>query len=299
MLAKTIKSILLFAFCVLASFPLWAQSYPDASNTGWKHTGVTLKPYTGPTTITVDGTVIDGRDVKSCLTIKADNVVIRRSRIAANCIFPIRLEGAANLLVEDSEISCEGNFTGIHAMTSDSYYTGRRIYGHDCENVISIADKSLLEDSFIHEPCPDSTDAHTDSIQLWNDDSNMIIRHNRVYAYCSKTGQAQNSAITGGYGLSNLLIEDNILAGGGYTLRLSEKGTLGANVKVRNNKFSTIFFEKSGSYGPIRLGDTPDQLCGNTWYDGPNAGQMIAYSSNKACADEITLPPPGNLSVIP
>src|SRR5690348_15617288 len=30
-------------------------AFPDANCTGWQHTGVTLTPYTGPSTIDVDG----------------------------------------------------------------------------------------------------------------------------------------------------------------------------------------------------------------------------------------------------
>src|SRR5262245_51878097 len=49
-------------------------AFPDENCTGWRHTGVTLEPFTGDTTITDDGTVIDGADIEGCLTVRASNV---------------------------------------------------------------------------------------------------------------------------------------------------------------------------------------------------------------------------------
>ncbi|MEV0136688.1 hypothetical protein AB0H83_50720, partial [Dactylosporangium sp. NPDC050688] len=55
--------------------------YPAAHNTGYPQglpgdtrKKVTLTPYTGPMTITVAGTVIDGKDINGHLEIKAKNV---------------------------------------------------------------------------------------------------------------------------------------------------------------------------------------------------------------------------------
>ncbi len=55
--------------------------FPTPNNTGWKPTGVTLTPYSGPSDITVAGTVIDSKDIRQCIRILAPNVTIKRSRI--------------------------------------------------------------------------------------------------------------------------------------------------------------------------------------------------------------------------
>jgi hypothetical protein len=295
MMTVATKSILLFAFGVLVNSQLWAQSYPDASNTGWQHTGVTLTPYTGPTTITTNNTVIDGKNITSCLTIRGDNVTIRRSKAVANCIYTIALEGAENLLIEDTEISCEGNYVGVAAISGVANYTARRVYARNCENPLFPSSGSTVENSYIDELCPKSSDPHSDGLQMFGGVSNITIRNNRIYARCSTGGSGLNAAITGGNNISNLLVENNLLAGGGYTLGLSESGSFGPNVRVRNNKFSTIFHPKSGFYGPINFASTPSEHCGSVWYDGSDAGKIIAYSSNKACADGDSLRAPQNL----
>src|SRR5690606_6220223 len=46
------------------------DGWPTAGNTGWRHTGVTLTPYTGPVKIT-EPTVIDGKDITGCLVIQS------------------------------------------------------------------------------------------------------------------------------------------------------------------------------------------------------------------------------------
>jgi hypothetical protein len=55
-----------------------AVAKPSASNTGVP-AGTTLTTYTGPLTITVDGTVIDKKAVYGDLKIAARNVVVRNS----------------------------------------------------------------------------------------------------------------------------------------------------------------------------------------------------------------------------
>ena len=54
--------------------------FPDASNTGVP-AGTTLVGYSGPTTISTPGTVIDGRTL-GCVRVTAPGVVIRNSRLS-------------------------------------------------------------------------------------------------------------------------------------------------------------------------------------------------------------------------
>src|SRR5215468_3182622 len=56
--------------------------WPGAANTGWRHTGVSLTRFScsgGVTEITRPGTVIDGKDIRCGLLIRADNVTVSRS----------------------------------------------------------------------------------------------------------------------------------------------------------------------------------------------------------------------------
>lgn len=279
----TFSTLVLLIVCSLANSAEW----PTAGTTGWQHTGVTLTPYSGPTTITIDGTVINGKDIKSKIKIDANNVTIKRSRIYANTYYPLMIaKGKTGILIEDTEVSCKKNYNGITTSAGDEV-TIRRVDVHDCENPLYIQKNGssiLVEDNFFHDYCViNPRVSHEDTIQT--DSSNVTIRHNRLDGICRSAPVIGTSAITGGPGSSNVTIEDNLISGGGYSFRLAESGSFGDNVVIRNNQFSTADYEKGGAYGPFRLGDTPDLFCGNKWHDGPNAGQLISYGTNAACPD--------------
>src|SRR5690606_3166522 len=77
--------------------------FPDASNTGWKHTGISLTS-SGGITANKDGQVIDGKDINGCVVVTAKNVVIKRSRI--RCGSPIGVNvRSGNVTIEDTEIA--------------------------------------------------------------------------------------------------------------------------------------------------------------------------------------------------
>ncbi|MET7395566.1 hypothetical protein ABZS66_18960, partial [Dactylosporangium sp. NPDC005572] len=96
--------------------PYTVAGFPAANNTGYPQglagdtrKKVTLTPYTGPMTITVAGTVIDGKDINGHLEIKAKNVTIRNSRIrVANVQAVTSTDDNANLRIEDTEIDGQG-----------------------------------------------------------------------------------------------------------------------------------------------------------------------------------------------
>jgi len=228
-------------------------SFPDENCTGWVHTGVTLTAYSGPTTITSNGTIIDSKDITSCLLIQADNVIIRKSRIRNDCSGGVIFNEGTNLLVEDVEIDCvaggvNNNGTGL----TPANYTARRVNAYGCENVMWADNDVLIEDSYIHDilPYDPKTDPHTDGVQLPGGASNITIRHSRIYGQYLNGSNFGNSAFTTGGGVVNFLVEDNLMAGGGFTARC-EGGGGNTNYRVINNRFSTIFVATVGGFGPV------------------------------------------------
>ena len=88
--------------------PATSTGYPTPSSTGWNRTGVTLKPYSGPTIITTNGTVIDGADIRGGVTIKADDVTITRSRITGGggaTYVVLQSSGSSDLRIKDTEVA--------------------------------------------------------------------------------------------------------------------------------------------------------------------------------------------------
>ncbi|MBL7501232.1 right-handed parallel beta-helix repeat-containing protein [Frankia sp. CNm7] len=215
-------------------------------------------------TITKPGTVVDGMDVYGCITVAADNVVIRNTRILCKDWYGVRAfadgRESRNLLIEDVEISCGGN--GEFMAVAFSNYTARRLNVHDCGDGLRAADNVTIEDSYIHDLVA-GPDVHNDGIQS-DGGSNVLIRHNRIEVRFSQTSPILMSTNTAP--ISDVVVEGNYLAGGGYCLYA---GTTGGgpvtNMRVVNNRFSQKFFPKCGYWGPA-TGAGPDTVwSGNVW----------------------------------
>lgn len=135
---------------------------PDASNTGVP-AGMTLI-HTSGRTITVPGTVINGEDIDGCLTIAADSVTIRNSRIRCSTE-PINARTRAGVLIEDVEADCL--FSPGTGMVGN--FTARRVNIHGCENGMSLDGRNLVERSYIHDLYEQMIPeiGHTDGIQVF------------------------------------------------------------------------------------------------------------------------------------
>src|SRR4029453_16253456 len=74
--------------------------FPNATNTGVP-AGTALTAYTGPKTVTTDGTVIDGKVITGSLIVHADNVVIKNCKITFDSWWGIQADGAKNIIIQD------------------------------------------------------------------------------------------------------------------------------------------------------------------------------------------------------
>lgn len=246
-------------------------NYPDASCTGVP-VGTTLTPISGDINITIDGTIIEGKSINGCVDVNASNVIIRKSKIVG-CDYVVSNSDHPNvtgLLVEDTEIDC-GNRIGSNSIRTHDF-TARRVNVHNCNDVMWVEGNVTIEDSYIHDVVNyvPSLDNHTDGVQLPGGASNIVIRHNRIYGNYVSPASYGNSAITAqGGGNNNVLIQDNLLAGGGNTLQCFENGVSGTNFRVTGNHFSTIFVSTIGGYGPEDGCRDETEFTGNV-YEGTN-----------------------------
>jgi hypothetical protein len=233
--------------------------FPNALNTGVPP-GTTLEPYNGNLTVNTPGAVING-----CVTVNAANVTIQRSKVV--CSGPSAIwSGSTGLLVEDTEVDCN-DAAGRTAITPQGY-TARRVNAHSCENIFWASRNVLIEDSYIHDPIPCCTAAqpHTDSIQIPAGGSNITIDHNTVYGGYISQSNFGNAAITGHrLPLTDITINNNLLAGGGYTVYCPQG--VGSNYRITNNRFSRIFVFTVGGFGPwVDCTDEPG-ASGNVYHE--------------------------------
>jgi hypothetical protein len=230
--------------------------FPREDNAGVP-AGLSLTPYTGPTTITTANTVIDGKTT-TCLEVRASGVVIRNSKISCpggGIYIDDRFTGTP-LTIEDSTVDCEGQGgTGIQ----EAHFVVRRVLVTGCENGFSINQDAVIEDSYIHGLASKGEESHEDGIQLslghWNGAEyvccalNVTIRHNTIYGMTrGDTAFGTSAIISGPPGVANILIENNLLAGGAYALYCPGGGQ-GTNFRVVNNRFSTKFGPRVGAFG--------------------------------------------------
>ncbi|MGH3735782.1 MAG: right-handed parallel beta-helix repeat-containing protein [Micromonosporaceae bacterium] len=244
-----------------SSPPAYA-GWPNASNTGVP-SGKSLRA-SGSITVTTNGRVLDGLAINGCVDIKADNVVIRNSRIVCNRdTFAIRTwDGSSNLLVEDTEIDGSGR---VSAALCCGDYTLRRVEIRNVEDGPRLASRTRVYDSWIHHLArlPGS---HNDALQTTGAED-VIVRHNTLEAYNTSTGDPMNAAImlgsTTGPAVRNMLVEHNLFTGGNYTINFRPDITC-SNVVFRNNTFVD-----NARYGPVAGHSAPGitWAASNVWKD--------------------------------
>lgn len=237
----------------------------------------------GDLTITKRGTVLSDYLVTGTIWVKAADVTIRRTRVYGTVDNFLSDQIYGHLTIEDTEVV---NPPGQEFSTNEQYafgvanYTCRR-----CKVVnrmegwrmgassFSGSGKVTIEDSFAQLAVPPgmcaSADPHGDGIQGYGGPA-AVIRHNTIDQRGDDCPTApifipdQDNA--GG------VIEDNLLAGGGYALRL----TGGSFSSVTGNKI----VNGSAEYGPVEV------ECSKvgTWKD--NA--VVTYDWNKGTVLEET-----------
>lgn len=231
--------------------------FPSASNTGYP-AGTTLTAYTGPTTITTNNTVIDGKEITDCLEIRASNVTIKNSYIHnSTCDIMVHLGdeipgfSSWSLTVQDTTISCGTGWpNGTKGSTafSNSFITARRLDISGCENGFDVDQEVDIQDSYIHDllqctnaECGGGDGSHTDGVQIspggyYNPPGSattvcgakdLMIKHNTIYSIrygapvptSDELDYTVSVVIMNSCGAShNVTIEKNLFAGGGFTL---------------------------------------------------------------------------------
>ncbi|ANZ42271.1 hypothetical protein BBK82_46450 [Lentzea guizhouensis] len=236
--------------------PPVAGGWPGPNNTGWAHTGVKLAALAckgGEYLIDKPGTVVDGKQIPCSVRVTADDVKITRSQVKATGQWGVYLvDKNARLTLQDVEIvgsdACEYG-VGFEDVTSV------RINVSGCSDGVKMERNASLIDSWIHDLSKGPGD-HNDGVQITGG-SNITIRHSKIE---NPNNQTSAILVGGEFGSpSNILIENNFLNGGNYTIYLDPKGT---NRVIRDNVFT-----RSHVYGPARL-DGQVEWVNNTYEDG-------------------------------
>ena len=249
------------AFTVISS----TAGFPNASNTGvpagWRPRHTT----NGDLTIRTPGTVLDGELVTGTLNVNARNVTIRNSWIYGS----IDNQSSAGtdyggMVIEDSDVgppSGDGGDTFPAILVAG--YTMTRVHVHNVSegpriaafnnpSVPASSQTIVIRDSLIQ--IVRGTCSHNDGIQGFGEPPRAIISHNTIDARAAGPDCTTGALFIGNDNPDLLTVTDNLLAGGGFTMRLGGPGFDGPGGTydhVTGNKI----VDGSWGFGPVHVDD--------------------------------------------
>ena len=276
--------------------------YPDQTNTGVP-SGTTLRrvpedvtqgpgwhyDQRGWVTIDGEGATFAGYRVNANVDVTAHNVTVKNNEIVpGNGNWGVSLRHASGAVIDRNTIRgtaisalCDNAIRDIYGDSDQVQLTGNHIY-YCASGINHFNVGGLIRGNYIHDlgqPCPgnDPDCGHYNGIQLGAGNGPlMTIDNNTIFVPAPLTDCIMLANDDGAQ--TNRTITNNLLAGGGYTF-YGSGGPAGqaTNIVFKNNKFSTLYFPRSGSYGPVAhwQNSAGNVWSGNTWADGPNAGLAV------------------------
>lgn len=239
-------------------------NWPNSSNTGIPQ-GTILTPVIGGLNVTVAGQVISDKDITGCVNINADNVTLRRVKIKGCASEPVINVGYGHkgIIIEDCEIDGQ-NRNSFGSGVGYEGFTIQRCNIHNTGLGVHMTNNVTVEVNWIHD-LYEAGGSHNDNI-VTNGGSNFIVRGNNLE---NSHTQTANVALYGDFAaVSNALVENNLLQGGGYSVYGGSVDgkpyTSGANnIRFLNNRFTKKYWPKGGYWGPVSAFDPSKP--GNVW----------------------------------
>jgi hypothetical protein len=256
--------------------------YPDATNTG-PPPGMTLLSVPGQVshgpgwrydsggTVEVyrNGAVLQGLSIPCTVDVTASNVTIKDVRISAGGgDYGVSLRHTSGVTIENSTISGQNSTSGRVSYAIDDVYgdsTGMVIKDDNITDFRTAIQMStgLVTGSYIHDPGYIAGD-HTNGVYVGGTSQPLTISHNTIFNSLGQTDTINLDATGNGETVANKTIENNLLAGGGYSIYGGNAlNASTSNIVIRDNRFSAIYFSQSGQYGYLDAFDPTGP--GNVW----------------------------------
>ncbi len=223
-----------------------APTKPSAANTGVP-AGTALTVQTGNLTITTPGTVIDGKDIRGYVVVKAPNVTIKRSIIrggeAATSNRPllaITQAGASNFLVEDVTVTPMNPTPYVNGINVNQSGTIRRAnISGTVDGIMIYGDGVRVENSYLHDfvhylndPNWGGGPSHDDAIQVQAGTGVQIVGNTLTGAFNAAVMVTQDAGTT-----KDLAINSNWLDYGGCSINYASNGLYKTGMQANNNRF--------------------------------------------------------------
>jgi hypothetical protein len=268
--------------------------YPDGTNTGLPG-GITLRVVPGQVSsgpgwhydallhyvrVNGKGAVLSALYIPCNVDITAPGVTIKDSHIVTVGTFGISLRHAAGSVIENSTISGRGPTLGrLDAGIMDLYgdSAGLVIKNNNIQyaRTALLVDTGTISGNYIHAFGYMRGD-HTNGIFDPGSTSSLLIYDNTILDGNGQTDAITLDASAPGHPVANKIVEDNLLAGGSYTLYAGDSlNNVTSHIVIEDNRFSTVFYPKSGQYGPAAYFGSQGR--GNAWSGNiwDSSGQVI------------------------
>ena len=206
---------------------------PDATTTGVP-AGTTLTAYTGPMTITKDGTVIEGMIIDGTLKIEASNVTIKNCIIKNYGWWGIDGEGAANLTVLNCDFTASTSKDTNAAILGSGTFIGNDISQSE-NGIVLTGGASVVRDNYIHDLFDNFGEPHIDGISVQGGQDNVLIEHNTIESWDTSAVFIKND-----FGpINNITVRNNLMYGdadrGDPAATVYVYGPNTTNVSITNN----------------------------------------------------------------
>lgn len=278
------------------------SDFPNAANTGPVASdcpnGYTTA--SGDLKVSKDNTVIKCVRLSGSYDVSANNVTIEDSIITSTNWWGVLLRTGTNMkLLHDTISGVPGKGPdgaqfadgGGEDYAIDSFSSGTLEVGYnnlsEFGDVIQLG-QGNVHDNYIHDvqafkyaTGSGSAWDHTDAfISTGANNQPLVIEHN---SFLNQTPLSKGASASVGlfadFGpVKNVTVDNNLLAGGAYSL-YPGGGPTSSNIVITNNKFSMMFDASGGAYGPVAGSywhtGSGNRWSGNVWYDGPNKGQLV------------------------
>lgn len=232
--------------------PAPSGDFPSASTTGPR---AAITETRGSITINQDGTVLENMVITGQVTVNADNVLIRNVDVRPGGANYGILVWGSGAQITDTAVHGSGNTLGGIVAYEQGSFDALRVDVSGTEDGVRMADNCTLVDSYVHD-LQGSSSSHYDAVTA-DGYRGWRIEHNTILNDHSQTSVVWIDDPR--YRASSGVLNDNYLAGGGYTI-YSGPGT-SPGLKVTNNVFSKRYYSRSGYWGPV----TGWTGSGNTW----------------------------------
>jgi len=179
--------------------------------------GTTLKP-SGSLTITTPGATVNGLDIKGTLTIKANNVTVRNTRVTSGTAYNVVTvaDGATGVTLDHVTINGTGlnGTAGANGTYGPGTYNAVEVTG--VENGFVPSSGATITNSWVHHLASPGS-PHYDGVQIDGARSNITLTNSTI----DLSDQTQTSAVmVDNYfgAATNIVVSGNRLLGAGYTV---------------------------------------------------------------------------------